>query len=94
MRKRGIIIAALATVAAGILGAPAAHADGHGVGVYGVWANSVNVRDNAPGTTGCGVYPSVANCPSVQTKVNAGRPSRSSASSRVRPSAATRTGCW
>ncbi|MER7639224.1 MULTISPECIES: hypothetical protein [unclassified Streptomyces] len=72
MRKRGIITAALATVAAGILGAPAAHADGHGVGVYGVWANSVNVRDNAPGTTGCGVYPSVANCPSVQTKVNAG----------------------
>ncbi|MFE4212843.1 hypothetical protein [Streptomyces sp. NPDC056844] len=72
MRKRGILGAVTAAAALGAVWMPTAHADGHGVGGYGVWANSVNVRDNAPGSTGCGIRPSVAACPSVQTQVNAG----------------------
>ncbi|MEU6314800.1 hypothetical protein [Streptomyces sp. NPDC047014] len=48
--------------------AGSAHATGHGEGYYGVWASGVNVR--AGGGEQCSLYPSAANCPSIQTTVS------------------------
>jgi hypothetical protein len=70
--KRGIVGAVADAAAMVAVGMPAAHTDGHGVGSYGVGANDVNVRDHAPGQTGCGVRPSISTCPNVLNRVNAG----------------------
>ncbi|MEU2060727.1 hypothetical protein [Streptomyces sp. NPDC013455] len=75
VRRRGSRTAAsvgavaLAAAAAGLSAAGVAHADGHGEGYYGVWASGVNVR--AGGGETCYLYPSVANCPTVEGTVGA-----------------------
>ncbi|MFF8280983.1 hypothetical protein ACF05T_33830 [Streptomyces lateritius] len=70
IRAAAAAMTATAVAATGlVLGtAGSAHATGHGEGYYGVWASGVNVRDGGGET--CYLYPSVANCPTVQTTVS------------------------
>ncbi|GHJ44005.1 hypothetical protein Cs7R123_13470 [Catellatospora sp. TT07R-123] len=66
---RALAVAAVGMVAATTLAATPAHASGYGVGWYGIWASSVNVRNN--GGDACYNYPGPANCPTVLTTVSA-----------------------
>ncbi|MCT9081533.1 hypothetical protein [Streptomyces fulvoviolaceus] len=58
----------IAAAGAGLSTAGVAHADGHGVGSYGVWGTNVNVRWN--NSEWCSLYPSTANCPTVRDRVS------------------------
>ncbi|ANJ06098.1 hypothetical protein GCM10010220_12310 [Streptomyces parvulus] len=70
VRTAAAAVASTAVAAAGLVfgTAGSAHATGHGEGYYGVWASGVNVR--AGGGEQCYLYPSAANCPTVQTTVS------------------------
>ncbi|MFI6038534.1 hypothetical protein ACIBBD_31260 [Streptomyces sp. NPDC051315] len=58
----------LATAGTVVGTAGTAHADGHGVGWYGVWATGVNIR---AGGEFCHLYPSTWECDRIVNQVSA-----------------------
>ncbi|MHC3474552.1 hypothetical protein ACYF6T_38475 [Streptomyces sp. 7R007] len=71
LRKKTIAAAGavvLAATGAGLVTAGTAHAAGHGVDYYGVWATHVNVRKDVPEE--CSLYPSTTNCPVIVDTVS------------------------
>ncbi|MFD5629131.1 MULTISPECIES: hypothetical protein [unclassified Streptomyces] len=70
LKSAAVAMASTVVATAGLVvgTAGAAQATGHGEGYYGVWASGINVRDG--GGELCYLYPSTANCPTVQTTVS------------------------
>ncbi|MGZ3103649.1 hypothetical protein [Streptomyces sp. H72] len=68
--RAATVIGAIALAATGTLtgAAGTAHADGHGVGWYGVWASGVNLRT---GGEACQLRPGTVNCFRIVNQVSA-----------------------